>query len=63
MDVWSDIWTEEFWLGAGRTLIDMGAELWTGAAIVGGATGLIGYVAARVGVVTYRRMRGLLPHG
>ena len=57
-DIWTDVWTEEFWVGVGQTLIDMGAELWMGALVVGGISGAVGYLSARIGVVSYRRMRG-----
>ena len=57
-DLWSEIWTADFWSGVLDLLLSMGAELWVGGLIVGVITAPLFYLVARVGVGMYRRSRG-----
>ncbi len=57
-DLLTDIWTEEFWVDVGETLLAMGAELWVGGLIIGLITAVPCYFLTYWGVRAFRRAKG-----
>lgn len=55
---WHDIWTAQFWEALGRTLLDLGLELWVGSLVIGVSLAVPSYVLTLYGVRAYRRARG-----
>lgn len=58
---WGRLIEWAFWEEVGRTMWELGAELWLGGLLVGVVLGLIFYPVTIWGVKVYRRARGL-PH-
>ena len=57
-NLWTDIWTADFWEALGETLLDMGAEMWTGSLLLGVALGIPMYFLTLWGVKAFRRAQG-----
>jgi len=57
-DIWTDIWTADFWSDVGNVLLDMGLELWVGSFVLGFACAIPLYFLTLVGVRSYRRAKG-----
>ncbi|MGE0787888.1 MAG: DUF2062 domain-containing protein [Sandaracinaceae bacterium] len=52
---WGRLFEAEFWRELGRTLVDLGAELWLGGFVVGVALGALFYPITIAAVRAYRR--------
>jgi uncharacterized protein len=52
---WADLVDADFWAAMGRTLADMGLELWVGGIVVGLIVGVPLYFVSYWGVMEYRR--------
>lgn len=52
---WSEAATIEFWVDIGRTVIDMGIELWIGALALGLLAGIPAFFVSYWGVMEHRR--------
>lgn len=54
-NLWTDIWTADFWEGALELMLSMGGELWLGSIILGLAFGVPLYGLTRMGIRAFRR--------
>jgi uncharacterized protein len=52
---WSQVIEVDFWTDVGRTLVDMGLELWVGGLVIGLLVGTPIYFVSYWGVMEYRR--------
>ena len=57
-DLWTEIWTAEFWNDLGSLLLDMGSEMWVGSLAMGVVSAIPAYFLTLWSVRVYRRARG-----